>query len=71
MIKFGFVITWTWIATKENVDADDLWRGRVEDVNHCARAYARKAITIDSSLRLDGVVSMVWGGGGGVFNVLT
>jgi len=31
MIKFGFVITWTWIATEENVDADHLSRGRVDD----------------------------------------
>ena len=31
MIKFGFVITWTWIATEENVDADHLSRGRVDE----------------------------------------
>ena len=31
MIKFGFVIIWTWIATESNVDADHLSRGRIED----------------------------------------
>ena len=31
MIKFGFVITSTWIATEENVDADHLSRGRVDE----------------------------------------
>ena len=31
MIKFGFVIMWTWIATDDNVNADHLSRGRVAE----------------------------------------
>ena len=31
MIKFGFVIAWTWIATDDNVNADHLSRGRVAE----------------------------------------
>ena len=31
MIKFGFVIMWTWIATGDNVNADHLSRGRVAE----------------------------------------
>ena len=31
MLQFGFVITWTWIATDDNVNADHLSRGRLDD----------------------------------------
>ena len=31
MIKFGFVIAWTWIATEDNVNADHLSRGRISE----------------------------------------
>ena len=31
MIKFGFVIMWTWVATDDNVNADHLSRGRVAE----------------------------------------
>ena len=31
MIKFGFVIMWTWIATDDNVNADHLSRGRIAE----------------------------------------
>jgi hypothetical protein len=79
MIKFGFVITWTWIATEENVDADHLSRGRVDeycvregrvDFNHRARAHARYRPHSARGAghpgrRLGGAGACAGGGGGG------